>query len=380
MAELRASGAALRQLASRVSLIVAVGLVVVKLGAWLMTGSVALLASAADALVDTAASLVTFFWVRFAEKPPDLEHRFGHGKGEAVAAFTEATLLIGAALVLVFQSIERLIFPAALAALDVGIWVTAGSLLAAVGLVAMETWVMRRTASTAIAANRANYLTDIAANAAVLAALGVVRLTGRNAADPVFALAISGYMAFNASHIARDALAQLLDRELPRAERERIKATARACEGVRAIHDLRTRYAGDRPASTTSNSTPASDSRWHDGGNLFEGRALAQSISGICSKRRNGWRPLLRARPPVQTFGASPEGLAPALAGGIARSIGTRSEAGGPVAAVAIRLVLRVTAATQPSLSDAIDGRAGSRDDFKAPCRVERPVCDRVDE
>ena len=123
---------------------------------------------------------------------------------------------------------------------------TAGSLFVAVGLVAMETSVMRRTASTAIAANRANYLTDIAANAAVLAALGGVRLTGWSAADPLFALAISGYMVFSASHIARDALAQLLDRELPRAERERIKATALACEGVRAIHDLRTRYAGDR--------------------------------------------------------------------------------------------------------------------------------------
>ena len=246
MAELRASGAELRRLASRVSLIVAVALVVVKLGAWLMTGSVALLASAADALVDTAASLVTFFWVRFAEKPPDREHRFGHGKGEAVAALTEATLLIGAALILAFQSIERLIFPAALAALDVGIWATVGSLLAAAGLVAMETWVMHRTASTAIAANRANYLTDIAANASVLAALGVVRLTGWNAADPIFALGISGYMLFNASQIAREALAQLLDRELPRTERERIKATALACKDVRAIHDLRTRYAGDR--------------------------------------------------------------------------------------------------------------------------------------
>jgi divalent metal cation (Fe/Co/Zn/Cd) transporter len=90
MAGRKVSGAELRRLASRVSLIVAVGLVVVKLGAWLMTDSVALLASAADALLDTAASLVTFFWVRYAERPPDLEHRFGHGKGEAVAAFAEA--------------------------------------------------------------------------------------------------------------------------------------------------------------------------------------------------------------------------------------------------------------------------------------------------
>ena len=236
----------MRRMASRVSLIVAVVLVVVKLGAWFATDSVALLASAADALVDTIASLVTFYWVRYAERPPDLTHRFGHGKGEAVAAFTEATLLIGAALLLAFQSIERLIFPAALAELEVGIWVTAGGLLAAVGLVVMETWVMRRTASTAIAANRANYLTDIAANAAVLAALGVVKLTGWTPADPVFALAISVYMLVNARQIARGALAQLLDWELAQAERDRIKGAVLACDGARAIHDLRTRYAGDR--------------------------------------------------------------------------------------------------------------------------------------
>ena len=74
----------------------------------------------------------------------------------------------------------------------------------------------------------------------------MVRLTGWNAADPIFALGISGYMLFNASQIARQALTQLLDRELPRTERERIKATALACKDVRAIHDLRTRYAGDR--------------------------------------------------------------------------------------------------------------------------------------
>jgi cation diffusion facilitator family transporter len=241
-----AAGAALRRLASRVSLLVAVVLVVVKLGAWLATGSVTLLASAADALVDTAASLVTFFWIRYAERPPDLEHRFGHGKGEAVAAFTEATLLIGAALILAIKSVDRLIFPEPLAALEFGLWVTTGSLLAAVGLVAMLTWVMRHTASTAIAANRVNYLTDIAANAAVLAALGVIKLTGWIRADPAFALAISGYMLFNARHIALGALAQLLDQELPQADRNRIKAAALACNGVRTIHDLRTRYAGDR--------------------------------------------------------------------------------------------------------------------------------------
>ena len=84
-------GTALRAFAARTSLVVAVVLVFIKLAAWLATGSIALLTSAVDALVETGASLVTYFGVRYAERPPDREHRFGHGKGEAVAAFTQAT-------------------------------------------------------------------------------------------------------------------------------------------------------------------------------------------------------------------------------------------------------------------------------------------------
>jgi cation diffusion facilitator family transporter len=97
----------LRQFASRTSLGVAVILVVVKLTAWVMTGSVALLASAIDALVDAGASLATYFGVRYAEQPPDQDHRFGHGKGEAIAGFTQSTFLACAAVVLAFQSLER---------------------------------------------------------------------------------------------------------------------------------------------------------------------------------------------------------------------------------------------------------------------------------
>src|ERR1700722_18620274 len=94
----------LRKLASRVSLAIAVTLVAMKLAAWVVTGSVVLLTSAVDALVDTGASFVTYFGVRYAERPPDRDHRFGHGKGEAVAGFTQAVFLTGAALILVFQS------------------------------------------------------------------------------------------------------------------------------------------------------------------------------------------------------------------------------------------------------------------------------------
>ncbi len=241
-----AEASTLKTLSARVTLAVAVLLVVVKVAGWLATGSIALLASAIDFLVDTGASIVTLWGVRYAQQPPDREHRFGHGKGEAVAAFTQASFLAGAAFVLAFQSVERLVFPVPLEALEVGFVLIGGSLAVACGLVAMQSWVVRRTGSTAIAADRAHYLTDIGLNAAVLAALGVTRLTGWIRADPAFALAISGYMLWSAYAIARESLEQLLDRELPSEERRRIKAVVRACAGVRDIHDLRTRFSGDR--------------------------------------------------------------------------------------------------------------------------------------
>ena len=236
----------LRKTATRIGLGVAILLVVVKLAAWLVTGSVALLTSAVDALVDTGASLVTFFGVRYAERPADGEHRFGHGKGEAVAAFTQATFLGGAALVLTFQSIERLVFPERLHALSVGLLVVVGSLLAATGLVLMQTIVVRRTGSTAIAADRAHYLTDLAVNVAVLAALLLAHVTGWRRVDPAFALAIACAMLWTARSIANNALVQLLDREIPRRDRDRIRAAVLAVDGVRNVHDLRTRFSGDR--------------------------------------------------------------------------------------------------------------------------------------
>jgi cation diffusion facilitator family transporter len=110
----------------------------------------------------------------------------------------------------------------------------------------MQTWVVRRTGSTAISADRAHYATDVAVNLAVLVALGVTRLTGWQRVDPIFALAISGYMLWSSRTIAQEALKQLLDHELSTQERQRIAETVLACSDVRGLHDLRTRHAGDR--------------------------------------------------------------------------------------------------------------------------------------
>jgi cation diffusion facilitator family transporter len=236
----------LKNLSASVTVGAAFVLTAAKLAGWLATGSMALMASAVDSIVDAGASFVTLLGVSYAQRPPDREHRFGHGKGEAVAAFTQATFLAGAAFVLAFQSVQRLLFPVPLEAIEVGVLLIAASLAAACGLVALQSYVVRRTGSTAIAADRAHYLTDIAVNAAVLVALAVTQMTGWTRADPAFALLISGYMLWNAYRIAREALEQLLDQELPSDDRRKIKETVRACAGVRDIHDLRTRFSGDR--------------------------------------------------------------------------------------------------------------------------------------
>ncbi len=236
----------LRRFASRVTFIVAVLLLAVKMAAWLATGSVALLSSAVDGLVDAVTSFTTFRAVRIAERPPDRRHRFGYGKAEALAGFTQSRFLYGGALVLAFQSIERLAFPDPVKQIGFGLWVSLISLLAAAGLVILQTWVVRQTTSTAIAADRANYLADVAVNLAVLAALTLIHFTGWNRIDPAFALAVAGYMYWNSRGIDTDVLKQLLDRELPPDERKRIETEILACPGVRGVHDLRTRDSGDR--------------------------------------------------------------------------------------------------------------------------------------
>jgi cation diffusion facilitator family transporter len=236
----------LRRAASYASVAAAVVLIIAKLGAWLATGSVSLLTSVIDSVVDVGASLVTLVGVRYAERPADLDHRFGHGKAEALAAFVQAVFLAGAGVALVFQAIERLTDPKALQRVDLGLGVIGLSLVMTCALVTLQTVVIRRTGSTAIAADRTHYIADIVLNITVLAALGLSRLTGSPYFDPLFALVIGCYMAYGGQKIAARAMPMLLDRELPDADRRRIEALVAARVRITGMHDLRTRNAGDR--------------------------------------------------------------------------------------------------------------------------------------
>ncbi len=234
----------LMRLATYASVSVASLLIALKTGAWIATESIAMLSTLVDSLLDALASIVSLFAVRHALTPADQEHRFGHGKAEALAAMAQSAFITGSSVLLLFQAGERFIHPRPLAAPGTGIWVMAVSIVLTVGLVAFQMWVVRRTKSVAVAADSLHYKGDILVNIAVIAALVLGSWFGLLYADPIFGTAIAFYILYNAWLIVREALDMLMDRELPDGERQRIRDIALAHEEVESLHDMRTRRSG----------------------------------------------------------------------------------------------------------------------------------------
>ena len=236
--------ARLMRLATYASVSVAGFLICVKLAAWVTTDSVSLLSTLIDSLLDAMASLVNLFAVSHALTPPDREHRFGHGKAEPLAALAQAAFITGSAIFLLFEAGHRLIDPRPVAHSDVGIAVMLLAIVLTFGLTRFQAYVVKRSGSLAIAADSLHYIGDLLINGAVIVALLLVSQLGWWAADPLFGIAIAGYIVFTAWKIARQALDMLMDRELPDEERRRIVEIVNAHPDVLDLHDLRTRASG----------------------------------------------------------------------------------------------------------------------------------------
>ncbi|MEX1153545.1 cation diffusion facilitator family transporter [Parvibaculum sp.] len=223
---------------------VAVTLVAIKAVAFWMTGSIAMLGTLFDSLLDGAASLLNLFAVRHALTPADKEHRFGHGKAEALAGLGQSFFIFASAGYIVVAAVMRLLAPVPVAQSEVGIAVTVAAILVTLGLVAYQRHVVARTQSLAIEADSIHYRGDLMMNLAVIAALILSGMFGFHRADPLFGIIIAALIAWSATKIVRAALNQLMDRELSDEERERIKQIALAHAEVISLHDLRTRASG----------------------------------------------------------------------------------------------------------------------------------------
>lgn len=237
---------ALRNRAVVASVSVASSLAVAKLAAWLITGSVAVLSSLLDSMVDVFASLVMAFAVRTAVKPPDRSHRYGHGKAEALGAMAQAAFIVGSGMFLVFEAAGRFVTPQPVVQPFVGVAVMAVSIVATIALVSYQWYVIRATQSLAISADRLHYVGDLAMNAAIIVSIVALAMLGWTWVDPATAIVIAVWLIWNASRVARGALDQLMDRELPALDRRRIAKVLQRHPEVVDHHDLRTRDSGTR--------------------------------------------------------------------------------------------------------------------------------------
>ncbi|MGB5178650.1 MAG: cation diffusion facilitator family transporter [Gammaproteobacteria bacterium] len=235
--------ARLLTLATTASVATAGVLIAVKLVAWLLTGSVSVLASLIDSLMDAAASLINFFAVRYSLTPADDEHRFGHGKAESLAGLAQAAFIAGSAVFLVMHAIDRMLHPRPIEAMLVGIAVMIFAIVATLVLLAIQRYVVRRTGSMAIRADSLHYMTDVLTNVSIIAALLFVSF-GWESSDSIFAIGIAAYILYSAWQIAHDAFHLLMDRELPEEERQGILQVVQTHAQVCGVHDLRTRQSG----------------------------------------------------------------------------------------------------------------------------------------
>jgi ferrous-iron efflux pump FieF len=237
------SNGRLLRLATYASVATACLLILAKLGAWLVTGSVSVLASLVDSAMDAGASLVNLLAVHWSLMPPDAEHRFGHGKAEALAALGQATLIAASAVFLGVQAVDRLLHPQPIAEAGVGLLVIGFAILVTLALLAFQRHVIGRTGSAAIRADALHYATDLATNVATVVAL-LLASAGWSELDPLFGLAIGAYILYSALRIGFDAIQLLMDRELPEEARRQILDIAASVPGVLGVHGLRTRRSG----------------------------------------------------------------------------------------------------------------------------------------
>ena len=239
-----ASRAILARSAAAASIAVALVLVGLKTWASWQTGSTAMLGSLADSALDLVASLATLVGVWIAARPADHDHRFGHGKAEALAAVFQVMLIALSASGIAFRAVQRLVDGGRVEAAPEGMAVSAIAIALTIALLAWQRFVIARTRSVAISADHTHYQSDLLLNLAVIAALALDQYAGFAQADPLFGIAIAAWLLFGAWRAGSEAIDHLMDKEWPEEKRQRFVAVAARHPELSRLHDLRTRTAG----------------------------------------------------------------------------------------------------------------------------------------
>jgi len=233
--------------AAKLSLVVVIGLVVLKVVVAIVTGSISILAQAVDSFLDLSAVAVIFFVVRWAIKPADEKHPFGHGKAEDIAATVQAVLIFVAGGFIIYSAVHKIIVGVTVELTEAGIGAMLVSIIASIFLSRHLLKVSRATDSIALQATAHNIAADVYSAAGVLGGLVAIRFTGLNILDPIIALAVALLILKAGYDVMRKSFGGLIDVRVPEAEENAIKSCIiEHYSEVVSFHKLRTRKAGSQ--------------------------------------------------------------------------------------------------------------------------------------
>nr|CAV30750.1 Cation efflux protein [Magnetovibrio blakemorei] len=238
--------ARLKKNATALSLVIGAIMLSMKVGAWLATGSVSVLSALMDSILDNVMGVVNFLAVRRALQPADPAHRFGFSKFEPLASLAQSAFIIGAAIMIAFEAVDRFLHPHSIEHADWGIASMVGVIVLMVGLVAYQQKVIRLTGSLVVKADSLHYKADVMMHVGIVVSLLIASAGGVAWIDSVIALIIAAYLSWNAKEILGEAISILLDHELSDEVRHQIRNIALSHPCIHDVHDLRTRSAGDQ--------------------------------------------------------------------------------------------------------------------------------------
>ena len=231
--------------ASFASIGTAVGLLLLKLFTFLITGSVAILSSFFDSAQDFLTSLINFFAIRHAIQPADNEHRFGHGNAQALGGILQAFIITLFSLFLAQESVKKLLEPTPLSKTGLGIIITIIAIIATFLLVSFQTYVIKKTNSLSIKADRAHYTGDILMNVGVIISILLTNQLNWFWLDALFGIGVSLYLFYVVYQIVKEAITQLMDTEISEEFRRQIIKICLSFPEVKRIYHLRTRQSGE---------------------------------------------------------------------------------------------------------------------------------------
>ena len=243
-AKIAAQHSVLSTRAALASVALALLLLIAKAWAAYQTASTAMLGSLADTALDVIASLTTLVGVRIAARPADHDHRFGHGKAEALVALAQVILITVSAVGIAWRAVDRLINGAETQAMGDGIAVSLIAIAFTYFLIQYQRHVIARTGSVAIKTDNVHYKSDLMLNGAVIVALVLEQALHVPGADALFGIGIALWLLYGAFRASRDAVNQLMDREWPEDERREFLAAAARYPELGGLHDCRTRKSG----------------------------------------------------------------------------------------------------------------------------------------